>query len=103
VPIPIAGDLRAWDAVLRIGSVSIGVDAETRLRDFQAVDRRLMLKARDSGVTASILLVSASRTNRSILREVDGIARINYPISSSDALACLEAGTSPDGNAIVLL
>jgi len=33
-----------------VGLVSIGIDAETRLRDFQAVDRRLMLKARDSGI-----------------------------------------------------
>jgi len=33
-----------------VGPVSIGIDAETRLRDFQAVDRRLMLKARDSGI-----------------------------------------------------
>ena len=62
-----------------------------------------MLKARDSGMTVAILLVSASRTNRSMLREAGGIARINYPISSSDALACLEAGTSPGGNAIVML
>ena len=62
-----------------------------------------MLKARDSGITVAILLVSASRTNRSMLREAGGIARINYPISSSDALACLEAGKGLAGNAIVLL
>ena len=54
-------------------------------------------------MTVAILLVSASRTNRSMLREAGGIARINYPISSPDALACLEAGTSPGGNAIVML
>jgi len=103
VPIPVAGDLRAWDAVLRIGSVSIGVDAETRLRDFQAVDRRLMLKTRDSGVDLAVLLIAASRTNRSMLREAGGIAKINYPISSSEALAPLRAGKNPGGNAIVML
>jgi transcriptional regulator with XRE-family HTH domain len=103
VPIPIQGDLRAWDAVLRIGSVSIGVDAETRLRDFQAVDRRLMLKARDSGIARVILLVSATRSNRAILREAGGLARVNYPISSSESMARLESGRDPGGNAIVLL
>jgi len=103
VPIPIAGDLRAWDAVLRIGSVSIGVDAETRLRDFQEIDRRLMLKTRDSGVDLAILLIAASRTNRLTLREVGGVAKINYPVSSSEALASLAAGKSPAGNAIVML
>jgi hypothetical protein len=103
VPIPIQGDLRAWDAVLRVGSISIGVDAETRLRDFQAVDRRLMLKARDSGIDCVILLVSATGTNRAILREAGGFARINHPISSSDTMGCLESGRDPGGNAIVLL
>jgi len=86
-----------------VGLVSIGIDAETRLRDFQAVDRRLMLKARDSGIACVILLVSATRTNRAILREAGGLARINYPISSSDTMASLASGRDPGGNAIVLL
>lgn len=103
VPIPIRGDLRAWDAVLRIGAVAVGVEAETRLRDFQAVDRRTMLKARDSGMAFTILLIAATRTNRVILREAGGLASINYPISSSDALASLQAGRDPGGNSIVLL
>ena len=103
VPIRIAGDLRAWDAVLRIGAVAVGVDAETRLRDFQAVDRRVMLKTRDSDVTFAILLVAATRTNRVILREAGGLTRLNYPISSSNALAALKAGRSPGGNSIVML
>ena len=52
MPIPIEGDLRAWDVALTAGRLSIGVDAETRLRDVQAVDRRIMLKLRDSGFDA---------------------------------------------------
>lgn len=103
VPIPIAGDLRAWDAVLHIGPATIGVDAETRLRDFQAVDRRLMLKARDSGVDSTILLLSASRSNRAVLRDIASLTRFNYPTSSADALAALEAGRTPGGSAIVML
>jgi hypothetical protein len=103
VPIPIPGDLRAWDAVLRVGSSRIGVDAETRLRDFQAVDRRVMLKVRDSGVDLAILLLLSSRANRAVVRDLGSSARINYPISSAEARRALEAGRSPGGNAIVLL
>jgi transcriptional regulator with XRE-family HTH domain len=102
-PMPIAGDLRAWDAVLHIGPLSVGVDAETRLRDFQAIDRRLALKTRDSGVDHAILLVAATRANRGVLRELGGAIWNNYPISSADALAALKAGRSPQGNAIILL
>jgi hypothetical protein len=103
VPMPIAGDLRAWDVVLHIGSVTVGVDAETRLRDFQAIDRRLALKTRDSGVDHAILLVASTRSNRGALRELGGAIRNNYPMSSADALAALKAGRSPNGNAIILL
>jgi transcriptional regulator with XRE-family HTH domain len=102
-PIPIPGDLRAWDAVIRTRSIAIGVDAETRLRDFQSVDRRMTLKARDSGVDSMILLLSDTRTNRGILRDIRLIAAVNYPIPSRMALAALEAGRQPAGNAIVLL
>jgi transcriptional regulator with XRE-family HTH domain len=103
VPIPIPGDLRAWDAVIRTGSIAIGVDAETRLRDFQSVDRRMTLKARDSGVDSMILLLSNSRSNRAILRDIRPIAAVNYPVASGAALAALDAGRRPPGNAIVLL
>jgi hypothetical protein len=103
VPIPIPGDLRAWDAVIRIGSIVIGVDAETRLRDFQSVDRRMTLKARDSGVDSTILLLSDTRSNRGILRDIRLVAAVNYPIPSRVALAALEAGRQPSGNAIIML
>jgi transcriptional regulator with XRE-family HTH domain len=101
--VPIPGDLRAWDAVLRVGQTSIGVDAETRVRDFQAVDRRTMLKARDSAVDLVILLIARTRSNRAALHEGGTIARLNYPISSTEALAALAGGRAPGGNAIVML
>jgi hypothetical protein len=55
VPMPIEGDLRAWDAALFGPAIRVGIDAETRLRDIQAVDRRVMLKlpvaySRDAGI-----------------------------------------------------
>jgi transcriptional regulator with XRE-family HTH domain len=103
VPIPIPGDLRAWDAVIRTGAIVIGIDAETRLRDFQSVDRRMTLKARDSGVDSMILLLSDTRSNRGMLRDIRLVAAVNYPIPSRVALAALEAGRQPSGNAIIML
>lgn len=50
VPVGLPGDLRAWDAVLGLGSARVGLEAETRLVDLQAVERRIALKCRDSAV-----------------------------------------------------
>jgi Helix-turn-helix domain len=103
VPMPIPGDLRAWDAVLSRPACRIGVDAETRLNDAQAVDRRVMLKLRDSGVDRAIILVAGTRTNRSVLREFGPAVRTNFPVASAPALKALIAGADPGGNAIVIL
>ncbi len=64
VPIGGAGDPRAWDLVISNGRDRVAVEAETRLSDLQAVQRRIALKSRDSGITTVILLLAASRTNR---------------------------------------
>jgi len=50
VPLPIAGDLRAWDEVLGTAPEATPVEAETRLRDIQALGRRHALKLRDAGI-----------------------------------------------------
>src|SRR5688572_22572737 len=39
VPIPIVGDLRAWDASIGGPGWTVYVDAETRIRDVQALER----------------------------------------------------------------
>jgi hypothetical protein len=66
--------------MLRGATVTIGIEAESSLRDIQALDRRVMLKLRDSGLDRVVILVAATRTNRTILREVGGSVRSNYPI-----------------------
>jgi transcriptional regulator with XRE-family HTH domain len=103
VPIPIAGDLRAWDAALACEDVTIGVDAESRLRDAQAVDRRVMLKLRDSGFDRAVLLVPGTRTNRGVLREFSLALAANFPVPSVAALDAIAAGRDPGGNAIIVL
>jgi transcriptional regulator with XRE-family HTH domain len=103
VPIPLPGDQRAWDIVLHAPDLSIGVEAETRLRDFQAIDRRVMLKLRDSQIDRAIILVASTRANRTTLRDVGASISANYPISSRRALEALAGRRDPGGNAIVVL
>lgn len=103
VGMPIVGDLRAWDGVLERPGCTIGIDAETRLRDFQAVDRRVMLKLRDSGVDRAVMLLPSTRANREALRSVGPVALANYPIPSRAALRSLREGVDPGGNAIIVL
>jgi transcriptional regulator with XRE-family HTH domain len=103
VPIPRLGDLRSWDVEIDALPIRIGVEAETRMHDFQALDRRIMLKQRDSGVDHVLLILADSRANRAFLREFDDALRANYPLDGSVALAALAAGRDPGGNAIALL
>jgi transcriptional regulator with XRE-family HTH domain len=103
VAMPIPGDLRAWDAALMGRALRIGVDAETRLRDIQAVDRRVMLKLRDSAFDRAILLVAATRNNRLAMREAGASLRENYPVPARIALKALSAGHDPGGNSLIML
>jgi transcriptional regulator with XRE-family HTH domain len=101
--IPIPGDLRAWDAVGRVDGVSIGVAAETRLRDVQALLRRENAKLRDSGLDLLILLILGSHANRETLRSVRESLRPQLPLDSRQILAALRQGHSPGANGIVIL
>lgn len=103
VAMPIHADQRAWDAALKGGGVRIGIDAETRLRDVQAVDRRVMLKLRDSGFDRAIILVAATRANRLTLRDVGPSMQANYPVPARSALHALAAGEDPGGNSVIVL
>jgi transcriptional regulator with XRE-family HTH domain len=101
-PVGADGDLRAWDAVLR-GPASIGVDAETALRDIQAVQRRIELKWRDSGVLRVVLLVAATRHNRRVLREHAATLAASFPLESTRVVEALRSGRDPGANGIVVL
>ena len=60
---PIAGDLRAWDAVITLAGRRAGCEAETAgLTDIQALERRLALKLRDGDVDVLILVVADTAT-----------------------------------------
>jgi len=64
VPLPIEGDLRGWDAILRTRTWHKPVEGETVIDDVQALERRVRLKVRDGGVDGVILVVANTRRNR---------------------------------------
>jgi transcriptional regulator with XRE-family HTH domain len=106
VPLPIEHDLRAWDAEIR-GRVPAPwrarVEAETRIGDGQALERKLALKLRDDPDGHLILLVSDTRTNRAALRTLTPGLRAILPCGSRQILTALAAGREPSGSGIVIM
>ena len=100
-PVGAAGDLRAWD-VLLTGPVSIGIDAETRIDDLQALQRRVELKRRDSQVDRVVLVIADTKHNRQVVREFRSVLLPTFPLGTRELLASLRAGTDPGGDGIDL-
>lgn len=103
VPMPNAGDLRAWDARITGPDFRIGVEAETRVRDGQALERRIRAKQRDGMVDGVILILADTRANRQFLRERSASFTKLFPVAPRDVLTALAAGRRPPGNAVVLV
>lgn len=96
-------DLRAWDAAVDGRGWSLRVDAETRIGDIQALQRRIALKQRDSRVGIVILLAADTRHNRSVVRLARRALSSQFPVSARTALARLREGAPPPGNSLILI
>lgn len=103
VPVTNGPDLRAWDALIQGDGWRYGVEAETRLRDVQALQRRLALKLRDGNVDGVILIVSKTRTNVTVLRSLGMDLDAAFPVPGDLAVERLAAGRNPGGSALVVL
>lgn len=103
VPIPIQGDRRAWDAVATIAGSRFAVEAETRLRDIQALERRIALKQRDGGIDIVILVVNDTVANRRTLAAHREALRTRFPLDGRTVLAALRAGRPSGASGIVVL
>lgn len=103
VPLPIAGDQRAWDARVLVPGARIGIEAETRARDAQGLQRRLALKRRDGGVDHVVLLLADTRHNRTFMRAAGSGFMADFPVPGQVAMVRLSAGQDPLGSAVVLL
>jgi hypothetical protein len=78
------------------------VEAETRLNDIQALERRLRAKQRDIGLPRAILLIADTGHNREVLEHHPEL-REGFPVSTRSALRALGEGTIPEDDAIVIL
>lgn len=103
VPLPIPGDRRAWDLLLRLPQQLIGVEAETRIRDMQRLVRHVHQRERDGGVDAIVLLLAATRTNRELVDELRIALGPAYATLPRALLASLRSGQLLPGSGVVLL
>jgi transcriptional regulator with XRE-family HTH domain len=103
VPLPIPGDRRAWDALVGGDGWRLGVEAEMRPDDRQALERRLALKRRDGGVDHLLLLLPNTRDNRRFVRANERELQARFPLAGVRAMQLLAAGQAPPGDSLVLL
>lgn len=102
VPLPIPGDLRAWDLLMESTGWRLAVEAETVLDDLQALERRLTRKQRDGGIDVVILLVADTARNRRAL-EAAPAAFAGFSRDARATLRSLRSGQNPGRSAIVFL
>ena len=81
----------------------MAVEAESRLGDLQALERRLALKLRDGSMEHLILLVANTRHNRTVLRSAGAALWLEFPLNGVRGLELLAAGVAPTGSAIIVL
>ncbi len=103
VPLPLAGDRRAWDALISGESWRIGVEAETHAEDRQALERKVMLKMRDGGVAAVLVVLARTEANRRFAEQYEAELRRAFPVGAREALRALAAGLPLRANALALL
>jgi transcriptional regulator with XRE-family HTH domain len=106
VPLPIERDLRAWDAEITGAKPNpwrARVEAETKISDGQALERRLALKLRDDPGGHLILLVSDTRANRATLRSMGVGLRELLPLETRAILTALATGRDPGLSGVVIL
>jgi transcriptional regulator with XRE-family HTH domain len=105
VPMPITGDRRAWDAVVSGPCQGrVAIEAETRLRDIQALQRRVALKLRDHpSIDSVVLLVAGTRGNRLVMRDEGRALLADFPLAGRVILERLAQGVIPDANGVVML
>ena len=97
------GDARAWDVLLGIGDGLVGVAAETRIRDLQALLRRERAKQAEGGVDRLLLLVANTKHNRLTLRQAGPVLVESLPMSTRAVMACLRRGELPAADGLVIL
>jgi transcriptional regulator with XRE-family HTH domain len=100
---PRPGDRRAWDVLLRLDSLLVGVEAETRVRDVQALTRRMRERERDGGVDHVLLVLSDTAHNRRLAAQVREALGERFATLTGSVLAALRSGRPVPGSAVLLM
>jgi transcriptional regulator with XRE-family HTH domain len=104
VPIPTQGDPRTWDGMIEGAGEPFFVEGESRIRDVQAVERKLRLRLRDDPRASLVLLVATrSAHNRRVLALHREALRDLLPLDGAAILRALRSGMRPSASGIVLL
>jgi transcriptional regulator with XRE-family HTH domain len=103
VPLRIVGDLRAVDAEVLVERTWVGFEAETRIRDVQATERKVQLKKRDAGLRRIVLVVADTKSNRAVLRTHREALRTSFPLDTREVLSALRAGRLPPDDGVVVI
>jgi transcriptional regulator with XRE-family HTH domain len=102
VPMPIAGDLRGADGLVEAAFGTVLVEAETRVTDVQAVERKSALKQRDLGADRLILLIADTPANRRVVT-LHPELRVRFPIGARRCLAAIGRAEDPGGDCLLIL
>jgi transcriptional regulator with XRE-family HTH domain len=103
VPLPLLGDRRSWDLLLRLPGQLVGVELETRIRDIQHLVRRIRDRERDGGADVIVLVLSDSAANRRLLTELLEALGEDFATAPRAVLAALRVGRALPGSGVVLL
>lgn len=105
VPFPNEGDPRWWDALLKLETdpTLVGLEAETRIRDLQALTRRMRGRAKDGGADAIVIALSDTRTNREIVSDFRAALGPEFAGSPAAIVRALQEGVRPPGSGVLLL
>ena len=98
---PLHSELRAWDAMITGAGRRTAVELEMRLRDGQALERRVALKRRDDPTDEFVLIVADTHGNRRVLASSPGLFADLPRLGPSRVTAALEAGRHPPTSLIV--
>jgi len=98
VPLPQRLDrteLRAWDSVVYGNGVRTAIELEMRIRDVQAVRRRIDLKRRDDPTERFLLLLAGTRSNRRVMTEFAALFADLPALRAGEVRKALQRGEHP--------
>lgn len=93
---------RAWDAVVSGVGRRTGIELEMRLRDAQALERRLNAKRRDDPLDGFLLALADTGSNRQALRDAQGIFSDLARLTIGTVTRALREGRHPPSGLVLV-